>query len=72
MTYTYYYGVICVGCKRFLKLKSYPTQVEGGLVDVTLGMTLRCGRPECGQVCTYPTADVVYSKSEDEMVPLDQ
>jgi hypothetical protein len=72
MIYTYYYGVMCVGCARFISLNPYRTTVERGMQSVDLGIAIRCPREGCGQVCIYQNHDLVYSQSQDEMVPLDR
>jgi hypothetical protein len=68
--FTYYYGVICVYCGKFIFLSDYQTVHPLGLVDVTLNIPIRC--PHCGDGCTYLSDRVVFSKSKAEMVPLDR
>jgi hypothetical protein len=41
MIYTYYYGVLCVKCKKFIMLNEYQTLHPLGLVDVTLNIAIR-------------------------------
>ena len=72
MTYTYYYGVMCVGlgCDAFISIKSYTTNVKRGVQDVDIGqLALKCDK--CGFCFPY-TGPVVYSQSPTEMVPLDR
>jgi hypothetical protein len=74
MTYTYYYGVMCVGknCDAFLLMGPYQTGVYSGLpgVDLGNGYPLTCHR--CQFRHGYHNADLAYSQRPDEMVPLDR
>jgi hypothetical protein len=71
MIHTYYYGVICVYCQKFIMLNDYQTTLQTGVVDVSLeGLPLKC--PHCSTACGYTSDHVVYSQSRDELVPLDR
>lgn len=66
--YTYFYGVLCERRSQFICLNQYDTNHERGIVNVTLGVAIRCEK--CTEVCVYDRGDVVYSKSRDDYVPL--
>ncbi len=66
--HTYYYGVLCVACHGFIRISEYQTVHMRGIVDVTLGVAVRC--PHCEDACTYLSDRVVFSRSADKMVPL--
>jgi hypothetical protein len=68
LIYTYHYGVLCVACNAFIWLGEYQTADESGIVDVSLGVALRCRH--CGDTCIYCDDRVVYSRSREVMVPL--
>jgi hypothetical protein len=71
MIHTYYYGVICVYCGKFIMLNEYQTKLQTGVVDVSLGgHPLKC--PHCSTACGYTSDRVVYSQSPNDMVPLDR
>ena len=72
MTYTYYYGVVCLGCKRFIPISEYKTEVYAAIAHVSLenGYPINCS--ECGFRHPYLEADLDYSQEQHEMVPLDR
>ena len=72
MIYTYYYGVLCHGCQRFVSIRKYQTNVLGGHVDVTWENSMRvdCQHPDCRKAGDYLATEVVYSLESGEMVHL--
>ncbi|HEY5176573.1 MAG TPA: hypothetical protein VII95_13525 [Terriglobales bacterium] len=67
---TYYFGVLCGECHKFIYLDHYQTLDPAGIVDVELGIAIRCKHPPCTHAQVYYKRDVVYSRERDKMVPL--
>jgi hypothetical protein len=51
-------------------LGDYATIDSAGIIDVEMGIVIRCKRPQCSHAQIYWKRDVVYSRTQDEMVPL--
>jgi hypothetical protein len=80
MTYTYYWGFICVGidkstgkqCGAFVGATKYETHVRMGLQDISSERGIRADCDRCGLRYGYSPDEIVYSLRPDEMVPLDR
>ena len=72
MIYTYYYGVICHGCQRFVVINEYQTNSEFALTDVTWDGQMRvdCRHSGCHKSDGYLASEVVYSREKPQMQPL--
>ena len=73
MIYTYYYGVLCHGCQRFVSISDYRTNEESALTDVTWDGQMRvdCRHPGCYKTDDYLASELVYSREKQQMKPLD-
>jgi hypothetical protein len=72
MIYTYYYGVQCHGCKRFVAIREYQTTKEFAHTDVTWEdfMRVNCEHPDCCKSDGYSATEIVYSGERNQMLPL--